>query len=97
MFVSVKMGSGMKNQALLIPERAIGNDQSKKFIYVVDTNNKVSYREVALGQQVEGKRIVLSGLKPGERVIVDGLQHVAPDVTVDPTEEKDIASNAPPH
>ena len=77
MFVSVKLGSGMKNQALLVPERAIGNDQSKKFIYVVDTNNKVSYREVALGQQVGARRIVLSGLQAGERVIVDGLQHVA--------------------
>jgi multidrug efflux system membrane fusion protein len=94
MFVSVKIGSGMRSQALLIPERAIGNDQSKKFIYVVSDNNKVAYREVALGQQVGGKRIVISGLHVGERVIVDGLQHIAPDVTVHATEEPDSASTA---
>jgi membrane fusion protein, multidrug efflux system len=95
MFVSVRIGSGMQSQALLVPDRAIGNDQSKKFIFVVGDNNKVAYREVALGQEVDGKRIVLSGLHPGERVIVDGLQHIAPDMTVAPTEQTDIASSAP--
>jgi multidrug efflux system membrane fusion protein len=95
MFVSVKLGGSMKSNALLVPGRAIGNDQNKKFIYVVGNGNKVAYREVALGEQVDGKRIVLSGLHPGERVIVDGLQHIAPEVTVQPTEETDIASSAP--
>lgn len=94
MFVSVKIGSGMRSQALLIPERAIGNDQNKKFIYVVGGDNKVAYREVALGQKVGGERIVLSGLHVGERVIVDGLQHVAPDVMVHATEETEPASTA---
>jgi multidrug efflux system membrane fusion protein len=92
MFVSVKIGSGMKNQALLVPERAIGNDQNKKFIYVVGDNNKVAYREIALGQQAGGGRIVLSGLNVGERVVVDGLQHIAPDVTVQAIEEPVPAS-----
>ena len=82
MFVSVKLASSSDNTALLVSERAIGNDQSKKFVYVVGDDNKVAYREVTLGQQAEGQRIVLSGLQPGERVIVDGLQHVRPDVTV---------------
>ena len=94
MFVSVKIGSGMRSQALLIPERAIGNDQSKKFIYVVGGDNKVAYREIALGQQVGAKRIVLSGLHVGERVIVNGLPHVAPDVMVHATEETEPAATA---
>jgi len=94
MFVSVKIGSGMKNQALLIPDRAIGNDQNKKFIYVVGDNNKAAYREVALGAQVAGKRIILSGLHSGERVIVDGMQHIAPDVTVQATEESRLTPTA---
>ena len=96
MFVSVKIGSGMKNQALLIPDRAIGNDQNKKFIYVVGNNNKAAYREVALGAQVAGKRIILSGLHSGERVIVDGMQHIAPDVTVQATEESRVTPTAAP-
>ena len=94
MFVSLKIGSGMINQALLVPERAIGNDQNKKFIYIVGDNNKVAYREIALGQQVGARRIVLSGLHEGERVVIDGLQHIAPDVTVQATEKPALASTA---
>ena len=86
MFVSVRLGSSMKSDALLIPERAVGNDQNKKFVFVVGSDSKAAYREVALGQQVGAERIVVSGLKPGERIIVDGLQHVAPDTIVQPTE-----------
>ena len=82
MFVSVKVASGGDDAALLVQERAIGNDQSKKFVYVVGDDSKVAYRQVDLGQQVDGQRIVLSGLKAGERVIVDGLQHVRPDMLV---------------
>jgi multidrug efflux system membrane fusion protein len=96
MFVSVKLGGGIKREALLVPERAIGSDQSKKFLFVVGDGNKVAYREVALGQQVDGKRIVLSGLNPGERVIIDGLQHVAPDATVQPAEEVAVADRTAP-
>jgi len=86
MFVSVKLGSSMKSDTLLIPERAISNDQNKKFVFVVGADSKAAYREVALGNQVGADRIVVSGLHAGERVIVDGLQHVMPDMTVRPTE-----------
>ncbi len=54
------------------------SDQSKKFVYIVDKDNKVVYREVELGKEVEAQRIVLKGLEPGERVIVNGIQHIAP-------------------
>ncbi len=91
MFVSIKLGSAFVINAILVPERAIGSDQNKKFVYVVDKDNKVLYREVELGKEVEGQRIVIAGLKQGERVIVDGLQHVRPDTIVD---AKDIASKA---
>jgi multidrug efflux system membrane fusion protein len=96
MFVAVKIGSEMKSVALVVPERAIGNDQNKKFIFVVGNDNKVAYREVALGQQVEGKRIILSGLHAGERVVVDGLQHIAPDATVQAIEKPDPGSTTTP-
>lgn len=82
MFVSVRLASSSENVALLVPERAVGNDQSKKFVYVVDAGNKVVYREVSLGRQSKGERVVLAGVQPGDRVIVDGVQHVKPDATV---------------
>ena len=85
MFVTVNLGGG-ENNVLLVPERALGFDQSKKFVYVVNEDNKVVYREVELGKQLQAQRIVLSGLQAGDRVIVDGVQHVRPDAVVDAKE-----------
>jgi membrane fusion protein, multidrug efflux system len=82
MFVSVRMGSGLLPNALLVPETAIGNDQSKRFVYVVGEGSKAVYREVTLGQTVNGERVVRSGLNPGDRVILDGLQKIAPGAAV---------------
>jgi membrane fusion protein, multidrug efflux system len=84
MFVSVRMGNGTFDDALLVPESAIGNDQSKRFVFVVDANNKAEYRTVELGPQVEGSRVVRVGVKAGERLILDHLQRLAPGVAVDP-------------
>jgi membrane fusion protein, multidrug efflux system len=84
MFVSVKMGGGTLNNALLVPETAVGNDQSKRFVLVVGKGDKAEYREVSLGSTVDGNRIVTAGLKPGERVILDGLQKLAPGAPVAP-------------
>jgi multidrug efflux system membrane fusion protein len=86
MFVSVRLGSGDEHPVLLVAERAVGTDQSKKFVYVVGSHNQVGYREVELGPAIEGQRVVVAGLQPGDRVIVDGMQHVRPDVVVEPTE-----------
>jgi multidrug efflux system membrane fusion protein len=82
MFVSVRLASSADTTALLVPSRAVASNQSKKFVYVVGDDGRVAYREVSLGQQVDGQRIVLKGLEPGDRVIVDGVQHVRPDATV---------------
>jgi len=84
MFVSVRMGGGTLANALLVPETAIGNDQSKRFVFVVGQGDKAEYREVALGSTVDGNRVVISGLKSGDRVILDGLQKLAPGAPVAP-------------
>jgi multidrug efflux system membrane fusion protein len=52
---------------------------------VVDDANKTAYREVSLGAEVGGLRIVKTGLKPGERIVVNGLQRIRPGALVDPT------------
>jgi multidrug efflux system membrane fusion protein len=91
MFAAIRLASASEDKAILVPSRAIGNNQSKKFVYVAGDDNKVAYREVTLGKQVDGQRIVLSGLQGGDRVIVDGLQHVRPDMPVQVTSV--VASN----
>jgi membrane fusion protein, multidrug efflux system len=93
MFVSVRMGGGTINDALLVPESAIGNDQSKRFVFVVGDGNKAEYRAVQLGPQIDGHRVVLAGVKAGERVILDHLQRLAPGAPVQPQSEHETASN----
>jgi len=82
MFVSVRLSESASHDQLLIPERAVGFDQSKKYVFVVGRDNKVAYREVSLGKEVGTERVALSGVQAGERVIVDGLQHVRPAMEV---------------
>ena len=71
--------------ATMVPERAIGTDQSKKFVYVVGADGQPQFREVKLGLLDGGMRVVRGGVKPGENVIVDGLQRVMPGMPVAPT------------
>jgi len=93
MFVSVQMGSAELDNALLVPERAIGNDQSKRFVFVVDRNSKAEYRPVTLGAAVDGQRVVTTGLKSGDDVILDGLQRLGPGAAVTATPLQQTASN----
>jgi len=83
-FAKVRMGSASTVPALLISERAVGTDQSKKFVMVVGEDNKAAYREVSLGGTVNGQRIVTAGLAAGDRVIVNGLQRIRPGSLVAP-------------
>src|ERR1700704_2651640 len=83
-FARLLMGQPKAEPALLISERAVGTDQNKKFVMVVDKDSKAEYREVALGVSVNGLRIVTSGLKPQERVVINGLQRVRPGALVAP-------------
>jgi membrane fusion protein, multidrug efflux system len=84
MYVSVRMGEGALDNALVVPESAVGNDQSKRFVFVANDSDKAEYRAVRLGPQVDGKRVILAGLKAGDRVILDHLQRLAPGASVRP-------------
>jgi multidrug efflux system membrane fusion protein len=84
MYVSVRMGEGALADALVVPESAVGNDQSKRFVFVANDNDTAEYRAVRLGPQVDGKRVILAGLKVGDRVILDHLQRLAPGIVVRP-------------
>jgi len=83
-FVRIQLGQAHSHPALLVAEQAIGTDQDKRFVMVIDKDSKARYREVHLGANVDGLRIVTAGLHAGERVIVDGLQKVQPGAPVAP-------------
>lgn len=83
-FARVRMGQAHSSNALLITERAVGTDQSKKYVMVVGEGNKAEYREVTLGAPVDGLRVVTSGLEAGETIVVNGLQRVRPGTVVAP-------------
>ena len=92
-FARLRMGQVKNSAALLVNERAVGTDQDKKFVIVVDAQNKAEWRQVTLGANVNGLRIVTSGLKSGERVVVNGLQRVRPGMEVAP---QTVAMDAKP-
>src|SRR5688572_14664616 len=83
-FVKLRMGKAKTEQALLVSERAVGTDQSKRFVIVVGPDDKAIWREVTLGDAVDGQRIVTSGLEAGERIVVNGLQRVRPGMALAP-------------
>jgi|HubBroStandDraft_5_1064220.scaffolds.fasta_scaffold21488_2 multidrug efflux system membrane fusion protein len=93
MFVSVRLWAATPSNAILVPEDAVGSDQSKRFVFVVTPGHKADYREITLGQEMDGKRVVLSGLHSGERIIVDGVQRVQPGASVEPHLAGKLASN----
>ena len=85
LFARVRLGdAAAPRKAVLVADRAIGTDQTKRFVLVLTDDNKTQYREVRIGRLVDGLRIVDSGVKPGERIVVNGLQRVRPGAPVTP-------------
>ncbi|NMG72820.1 efflux RND transporter periplasmic adaptor subunit [Parazoarcus communis] len=84
LYARIRLGSSNTREALLIDERAIGTDQNKRFVLVVDDANRTAYREVSLGGAQSSLRVVEDGLQAGERIVVNGLQRTRPGQTVSP-------------
>ena len=95
LFARVQVGAeSAQSAALLINDTAIGTDQNRKYVYVIGADNKAEYRVVQLGPLVDGLRVARSGLKPGERIVVNGLQRVRPGAPVTPETVAMIAEAA---
>ncbi|NHT78898.1 multidrug efflux system membrane fusion protein [Rhizobium sp. PP-F2F-G38] len=90
-FVRIRMGDPTPENHLMISEKAVGTDQDKKFVFVVDPQNTVAYRQIELGSAVDGQRIVEKGLNAGDRIVVNGLQRIRPGALVDPQTEAKVA------
>jgi RND family efflux transporter MFP subunit len=84
LFARVRVPIGFPHHAVLISDRAVDTDQGQKIVYVVNKDDKVATRPVYLGALHEGLREVVDGLKPGERIVVNGLQQVRPGLKVEP-------------
>ena len=84
-YVNVQTAPSQPEEALIVPVSAVQTDQNSQFVLVVGPDNKVSEQTITLGQQIDQNFIVDSGVKLGDRVIVDGIQKVKIGEVVNPS------------
>lgn len=95
LFVRIRIPTGrVEENALLVPDRALGQNQEGRYLLVLDKNDVVEQRKVQIGQQFGELRLIQSGLKPHDRVVVAGIQRAIPGRKVAP-QPTTIASSAP--
>lgn len=93
-FGRVRLAATVAENALLVPQKAVTQMQSTNVVYVVGDQNKVALRSVTLGDRVGEDYVVTEGVKPGERIIVEGIQKARPGATVNPTDRAMSAETA---
>lgn len=87
LFARIRVPTVMREDALLVSERAVGTDLGGKYLLIVGGDDVVELRHVELGQLEDGMRVILSGLEPGERYIINGIQRARPGLPVRPKTE----------
>ena len=96
LFARVRLLGSDRHVATLVQDQAVGTDQDRKFVLVLKTDNSVEYRPVVTGKVIDGLRTVESGLKPGERVVINGMLRVRPGMKVAATTASMVAESAAP-
>ncbi len=94
LFARLRLPGSGTYHALLLPDEAVGNDQSQKFVFVVDGASTVQYRSVKIGSLIDGLRVIRGGLTPADRVIVAGVQRARPGLKVE-VQQQAIAATPP--
>lgn len=84
LFARIKLVGSDSYEGILIDEKAIGTDLNNKFVLLVNATNQLEYRAVQLGEKVNGLRVVRTGLAANDRIVVNGLQRVMPNMLIDP-------------
>ena len=80
----VRVVTSVRKDALLVPQRAVAEVQGKYMVAVVGADNKADIRPVKTAERVDNLWVILEGLKPGEKVVVEGIQKVRPGAPVNP-------------
>ena len=93
MFARIKLFDAAETDIIAVPVESVMTDQDRKFLYVISPDNKVTYRPVTLGKMLGGYQIIDIGVSDGEKVMVDNLQKVRPDMVVIPKETPKKAKN----
>jgi RND family efflux transporter MFP subunit len=93
-FVRVRVPFDKEEDALLVPDVALGSDQAGRYVLVVNAENVVEQRKVTIGPLEGGLRVIESGLKPDDRIVVAGLLRAIPGQKVDPQLRTIEAGNA---
>jgi RND family efflux transporter MFP subunit len=93
LFARIRVPLSERHPAMLVEEQAIGTDQANKFVLTLSPTNTLQYQPVEIGPVIDGKRVIRTGLMPGEKVVVNGMARVRPGMTVNPVEE--LAATAP--
>ena len=88
MFARVRVPIRRPAPAVLVPDTAIGTSQLGRYVLVVNKDNVVEQRTVTIGQVDKGLRVIESGLKPDDLVVIDGVQRAIPGNKVDPDKQK---------
>ena len=94
-FVRVRVGAADEHDSLLVPDAALGSDQGGRYLLVVGKDDVVEQRKVTIGPRVGELRVIDSGLKPGDRVVIAGVLRAIPGQKVDP-QLQTVAAAPPP-
>lgn len=94
LFAEISLPGSGRYDAVLIPDSAIGSDQSEKYVYIiVGDNHEIERRTIELGPIVKGLRVIRRGLEGTETIVTRGLQRVFPGVSIEPKRETILVSN----
>lgn len=92
LFARIRVPTGTRESALLVPDLALGADQRGEYLLVVNVQNKVEYRPVKTGARSGNMRVIEDGIAADDLIIVEGLQRARPDLTVTPEPAGEKAS-----
>jgi multidrug efflux system membrane fusion protein len=84
LFARISIAGSESYDSILIDDKAIFTDLNNKFVLVVNDKNTLEYRSVSLGEKLHGLRIITAGLSPNDTIVVNSLQKVRPNVTIEP-------------
>jgi membrane fusion protein (multidrug efflux system) len=85
MFVRAILQEGVNDRAIMIPQQSVSrNPKGEPYVFIVDAENKAQLKQIVLDREIGNAWLVRSGLVPGEKIIVEGMLRVTPDIEVAP-------------